>query len=858
MPGVSASEIEGYESESRPHGLATEVSSISLLSEHSFTFEYDHQQDVDSTQYQQNGNVNSFQQNASVHSYPQNFHAGAVDQPSDVYLENHVAGLTSEHIDSQETDAFQDVDFSSFGQPLRRFYFRTIVGILGPLIVVSYLITIWRIYLAPLHPNSTIAFGPPGAKWVFYSWFVAGVIGLSLSLYGLAGAEAGMLMERTWRVEDAMRLMLHADNTWSGPGGWMKAIKWVVEMRRVRNQHSKFPSRLWFVLALPSVVVFVAWPLSGLCLEMNSGFLHGKPGKGADVTGFVQSTFNAILGGRKPSRGTYIGARVFGHGAVYTPENFDRSKTEFLNNVPVILPNTESIEEIFLTAQGETPIEGKAWGLLLHYDCKIVDKLSDFVLLKDRRSSIDVWGRKSIFPEFERIETARKADEDPPIDAFTTTASPLGLTDSLAPAATSTSPPEPSAFPTSNCTRCAALNYEKQVKYMSYRLHDNCTFVEVKKEPGGDFGPGIAAALMQRVTNVGAVIETAYQSLPPQIRSNDEPPCGWLDKLENPATSYCYHDLQENPSKPYPGIEHKRTFEVLLWQKLYPLSGSQNSTIVRTIESLTGEYVADKDEGLKAIGVSCTSSSSVGSADIDGVSSTYSNFQRSDTPVPRRKDDCAKRFGVETLACTLNITDDGWLKWMYDSIGLPSPLDTFIEDPGEADVDGFMKVNNQLEYLQADQLRRVLLQAYSTYAIKLMYNNGQDFIGVNKTRLKSHVPDLTAFITGTVIEPGVMPAAVPVALFGLWALISSGLCLIYGFRRRWSAILDGHTVFRLGAELQQTYRTRLQRCSTIADVEECEALHEIPGFVADMEPDNDVGRIGLMDGKPARKDKFYR
>ena len=44
----------------------------------------------------------------------------------------------------------------------------------------------------------------------------------------------------------------------------------------------------------------------------------------------------------------------------------------------------------------------------------------------------------------------------------------------------------------------------------------------------------------------------------------------------------------------------------------------------------------------------------------------------------------------------------------------------------------------------------------------------------------------------------------------------------------------------------------------IAEIEECEALHEIPGFVADMDPDDDVWRIGLMDGKPARKDKFYR
>ncbi|KAI4635557.1 uncharacterized protein J4E87_000509 [Alternaria ethzedia] len=822
-----------------PQGLTTEVSPVSLLSEHGFASEYDHQQNLESTQHQHNGNVKSYPQNESVNGYSQSSGAGAVDHPSEIYLQDHAASLTSEYMDGADSNISPETGLGSFGQPLRRFYFRTIVGILGPVIVVSYFITIWRIYLASLHPDSTAAFGPPGAKWVFYGWFVAGVIGMSLSLYGLAGAEAGMLMERTWRVEDAMRLMLHADNTWSGPGGWMKAIKWVVQRRRARNQRSKIPSRLWFVLALPSVVVFVAWPLSGLCLEMTSGFLRGKPGQGANVTGFVQSTFNADPGGRRPSRGSYIGARVFGHGAVYTPENFNRSKKEFLKNVPVILPNTESVEEVFLTAQGETPVEGKAWGLLLHYDCNIVDKLSDFVLLRDRRFATYVWRSNKIFRNFEQTGTARSADEDPPIDE--SPASAFQFTPTYVPGAAATS----------------SSDDDDQIKYKSYRLHDNNTLVEVKRVSGWNFAGRFDPGLLSWAIDIGGVIETAYQSLSPPTGSNDEPPCGWSSEREDPPTSYCYHDLQEDPSNPYPGIEYKTTFEVLLWQ-IHPLSFvSMDSTIVRNIESLTGEYVDVYGKKLEAIGASCTSSSSVGSADIDGVRSTYSNFQRSDTPVPTLKNDCAKRFGAETLACTLNIKDDGWLRWLFESIGLPSPFDTSIVNAAEIAV-GNLRAIAQLEYLQADQLRQVLLQAYSTYAIKLMYNDGRDFIGINRTGLKSHVPDLTAFVAGTVIEPGVMPAAVPVALFGLWALISSGLCLIYGFRRRWSAILDGHTVFRLGAELQQTYRARMQRYSTIADVEECEALHEIPGFVADMEPNDDVGRIGLMDGKPARKDKLYR
>jgi hypothetical protein len=849
----------------RPHGLNAAVSSTNNLSEHGFSSEYDKQQHLNITPHQYHVHAIPYHQDSNTNSYQQNSNAAASDRPPEVYLGNSAVSFVPGHGVGAEFRAWQAVNLGPFGQHLYVFYFRTLVGILGPIAVVGYFIAIWRIYLAPLDSTSTVSFGPPGAKWVFYSWFVAGVIGLNLSLYGLAGAEAGMLMERTWRVKDAMRLMLHADNTWSGLGGWIKALNWVVQLRRARNQPSTLPSRLWFVLALPSLVVFVAWPLSGLCLEMTSGFLHGKPGQGANVTGFVQPTFNANTGGRRPSRGSYIDARVLGHGAVYTPEGFDRSQSKFLEQVPVVLPNTESVKEIFLTAQGETPIEGKAWGLLLHYDCKVVDKLSELTLLKDRKSSVEVWGTKSILPQFAKLKLSRTVDDDFPVDKPAITDFPLGPTDSLVPDPTSsfTSSLIPSTSPRSDCVKCARFDYVKQVNYDSYRLHNNNTLVEISKEPQGSFNGQFKVDLLKWSLNLDAVIETAYESLPPQMASEQEPPCGYINEMDNPPTSYCYHDMDGAVAEKYPGIEDRRVFEVLLWQRLDNLANAQadqtiiNKTILRSIESLYGEYVDYLEQNLTAIGATCTSSSSVGSADIDGVRSTYSNFKRTDTPIPSRRDDCAKRFGAETLACTLEINKEGWVKWLFDSVGLPSPLDTSAK--GDAgDIMGNMRSNAQLEYLQADQLQKVLLQAYSTYAIKLMYNDGRDFIGINSARLKSHVPDITAFVSGTVIGRGVMPAIIPVVLFGLWAFISSGLCLVYGFRRRWSAILDGHTVFKLGVHLHETYRAKLQQHSTITEIEDCHALHEIPGFVSDVGFDSNVGSIGLMEGKAARKDKLYR
>jgi hypothetical protein len=184
--------------------------------------------------------------------------------------------------------------------------------------------------------------------------------------------------------------------------------------------------------------------------------------------------------------------------------------------------------------------------------------------------------------------------------------------------------------------------------------------------------------------------------------------------------------------------------------------------------------------------------------------------------------------------CTLNLKSDGWLRWLFDSIGAPPPLDT--SDPNNLLGHGDWRENAQLAYLQATELRQSLLQAFSTYAITLMYNDGRDFVGADGSRIRKLSPSVTAFIAGTVITPGVMPASIPVTLFGLWALITSSLCLVYGFRRRWSEILDGHTVFRLGVELEDTHKTKLQMHSTAAEIEECSALHEIPGFLSDMDP----------------------
>jgi hypothetical protein len=175
------------------------------------------------------------------------------------------------------------------GNRLQRFYGRAVVGLLCPIVISVYYFAIWRLYLTPNGSTEPMLFGHRGAAWIFYGWFIAGVLGLVLSLYSLSGVEASMLMEPAWNVGVATRLMLHADKSWCGPGGWMRTIKWAGEPPDGQYRSS---SPLWVVLALSSVLVFIAFPLSGLTMEITQGYRRAHVLIPTTLRGHYYDTFN--------------------------------------------------------------------------------------------------------------------------------------------------------------------------------------------------------------------------------------------------------------------------------------------------------------------------------------------------------------------------------------------------------------------------------------------------------------------------------------------------------------------------------------------------------------------------------------
>lgn len=180
---------------------------------------------------------------------------------------------------------------------------------------------------------------------------------------GLAGLEANMLDKPFWKPSNAASLLMHSDNSWSGPGGWSKGLKAVPVMFKKRG---RYVHRLWLLLAFFSFLLFLALSISGLCLELSDGYTSSN--SRVMVVGRTRENFNN-KDYRNPSPYTEgawaVGSApaLPGFGIIYTPDAFDCSQFEGLNCVPNTMPLAGGAVDIFLAPQSQSPVVGRAWSL---------------------------------------------------------------------------------------------------------------------------------------------------------------------------------------------------------------------------------------------------------------------------------------------------------------------------------------------------------------------------------------------------------------------------------------------------------------------------------------------------------------
>ena len=106
----------------------------------------------------------------------------------------------------------QSVTGSPKGDPLRVYWLRMLTCIFLPALIAFYYAIIWVFFwIRSYDQKFPVAHGRVGGRWIYYGWFVISAVAINLSKYGLAGVEAAMLMDRRWKADNAMQLIMHCN-----------------------------------------------------------------------------------------------------------------------------------------------------------------------------------------------------------------------------------------------------------------------------------------------------------------------------------------------------------------------------------------------------------------------------------------------------------------------------------------------------------------------------------------------------------------------------------------------------------------------------------------------------------------------
>ncbi|KAF3192663.1 hypothetical protein TWF788_000270 [Orbilia oligospora] len=293
----------------------------------------------------------------------------------------------------------------------------------------------------------------------------------------------------------------------------------------------------------------------------------------------------------------------------------------------------------------------------------------------------------------------------------------------------------------------------------------------------------------------------------------------------------------------YPGLNSTVVLEAALWQSISPIESYGRISVnpenfnFRDAENDIPEFRNTlRYPGQKAVGVRCEASSAIGTALINGVDGTYTNFTQLDAEI--RNGGGIKRFEtgiphmiVQTpyIPSNFQLSDNvDWFSALYASIEMSSlTTNAFGDFLGAAP-----------SVLQAEDLKRAILRAYKTHAVHIMYD------GLADPTFAWKLENVTMGTPTMILTRGVVPPEIILGMLMAWALAIVILSVTYQFRRRWTETLDGYTIFRFGVDRPDDVLPEM----LAGEFDNAAVLEKLPGMVGDLEPDNEVGYIGLVRG----------
>lgn len=655
---------------------------------------------------------------------------------------------------------------------LSRFWMRTSVVILVPVAITIYYLWIWLYCLRDSNPIKYAAFDQ---AWIYYTWFITGVFGLDISRHGLLGVEAGMLQVPFWQARNAMVMVIHSGATWSGPGGWRDFL-----MKRLRRRED-VPGRLWHVLAVLSAMVFAAFPISGLTMELADGYVPSKTP--AMVVGQTWADFNLRDSYQTVKRGIAAWSNGLptgfpGVGLVYTPPYLERGQYKSFDAVPNSLPTEDAIPGLFVAPQATTPVAGKIWGLLIQYNCSIVESASEFTILNQKfsaRRKLDgaAFSRARLFGAQKVLELSVPSNS------------------------------------TINVFNASVYGGDGRNLWAYAEMG-------LSRNPGLGYGDPAQGIVGPESANRDDILEYALWQVRLDASYHEADEILRFNASTEPSVAGMGHPFVLQPDGKF---EANRTFSTLGHESADGPSDINIMSYVN-ITNIHGRIRSLADP----IGVRCRRTSSLGEAELDVKRSVFTSFKESPSPPfnASTMEMRTFRFGATAAHILAGRYTD-----LFTAVNSPPPL----------------AYSNSVAYrsfVQPKTLLAAIMRAHAVDALQLMYDGVGTMDGAYLN------PNLTTTRRGKILEPGPVPAELAAVLFLIWCTVSMALGLRYGFGRRWSASLDGYSLFRFGADLADRLAVG-SRISSVRPFDECEKLLELPGLVGDSRTETDVGHVSLVE-----------
>lgn len=623
-------------------------------------------------------------------------------------------------------------------QKMYRFYYRAMCGILIPPSIAAYYLWTYIFWLRPSsNPAEDVDKTIPNGKYIWWSWFILGAIGINLSNFVLAGVESAMLMTTTFGLNTVNQTVAQRGMTWSTLSGWgIVAFEvYCIIFNKERRQHI---TSLWVILFSVTTLAW-AFALSGLTMSVYDGFKAGTVA-GVNVLGLTQEEFNLRLfvdmfnstcqqweAARLPTLPL--------NAALYVPPG---SKTVPNVSTSNDLPDDAS-SGIFLAPQASVPVTGNIWGLLCTYSCSEVDSEDQFTILN------------------RRINASNPAYIQP------------------------------------------TVYFNSSVDYF-YTLDDGSSISVLPEfDPtiysGSELPPTLGLAEIGMRTGLGSIMvnTSLYTYTPIQNGSLVIDSRNGLDEQEV-FEIIVWQGLVDGMEiqNPIPGLDN---------EPLRGIPANPDDQLNATFQAIGIRCVSSSVTGLADInGLASTftnfTTEFAVSNDGESFDTPYGDLPRLSFGVPLMVGQLDSNFtdeitgggvypedllpfGNSSINYTIFNNNLDWISLLYKAANIArSP---YINPLG---------LSSYTALMQSTDLKTAILNAYKQYAYSLMYYKADapgDLWTVN---------NLTAAVPSNLIQSdGGVPPLVVVILMVIWAVACTALSITYGFRRRYSDTFDDYQLF---------------------------------------------------------------